>query len=153
MSLSSRWQHLCTISIMLGGASKYAAGRLVSRLGLGTTTSSFRPEAVPSKQQLRIFQPAAAALFKQLQILAAATNQLAKKIQLPTRKISSVCSWARASSIMAYSGPVIDVRVSPTTIFPPTDVVLRKNSSWEHFTNEQESKIYLYKLKCVNFTL
>ena len=40
MSLSSRWQHLCTISIMLGGASKYAAERLVSRLG--TTTSSFR---------------------------------------------------------------------------------------------------------------
>ena len=67
-----------------------------------------------SKQQLGIFQPptAAAALSKQLQILAAATNQLAKKIQLPTRKISSVCSWARASSIMAYSGPVIDVRVS-----------------------------------------
>ena len=47
-----------------------------------------------SKQQLRIFQPptAAAALSKQLQILAAATNQLAKKIQLPTRKISSICS-------------------------------------------------------------
>ena len=46
-----------------------------------------------SKQQLGIFQPAAAAaLSKQLQILAAATNQLAKKIQLPTRKISSVCS-------------------------------------------------------------
>ena len=77
---------------MLGGATKYAAERLVSRLGLGTTTSSFRSEAVPSKQQLRIFQPAAAALFKQLQILAAATNQLAKKIQLSTRKISSLCS-------------------------------------------------------------
>ena len=78
---------------MLGGASKYA-GRLVSRLGLGTTTSSFCSEAVPSKQQLRIFQPAAAApaLSKQLQILAAATNQLAKKIQLPTRKISSIYS-------------------------------------------------------------
>ena len=42
MSLSSRWQHLCTISIMLGCASKYAAERLISRLGLGTTTSSFR---------------------------------------------------------------------------------------------------------------
>ena len=72
-------------------------------------------EAVRSKQQLRIFQPAAAAaLSKQLQILAAATNQLAKKIQLSTRKISSICSWARTSSIMAYSGPVIDVRVSRT---------------------------------------
>ena len=93
---------------MLRGASKYAAERLVS--GLGTTTSSFRLEAV---QQLRIFQPAAA-LFKQLQILAAATNQLAKKIQLSTRKISSIYSWARTSPIMAYSGPVIDVRVSPT---------------------------------------
>ena len=77
---------------MLGGATKYAAERLVSRLGLGTTTSSFRSEAVRSKQQLGIFQPAAAALFKQLQILAAATNQLAKKIQLSTRKISSIYS-------------------------------------------------------------
>ena len=39
--------HFLKISIMLWSATKYA-GRLVSRLGLGTTTSSFRSEAVRS---------------------------------------------------------------------------------------------------------